>query len=331
MKTGWICGALALVFLCGCTSDDGADSGTGGPTAAAGQSNSGGDPDSGSGSSTPNDPTDEAIVAAQGGSVVAGDAILDIEADALSDDVTITIESSAPGAALPDRETIHGLVYDFGPDGTTFDPAALLTLPIVDTPAQGEEVVISWLDNDAWIDLETTVDGDAAIAPVEHFTRFAVRFLPPPASIADDASTPGTPTEPCPLGVWYANAAPGQGTCDGDAGRAAFVITDGPGDTYLVAQELTNIQTGPACDWEFSGSATFDGTTLHVDLVRDDNGCEKHALFSVTIDDACEIMTNPGDWTDVNCESCNANGGGCNGCGTTSCTSNYGASTMARE
>jgi hypothetical protein len=328
MKAGWLCGLLALVFCCGCKGSDSSDSG--GPTAAAGQSNNGGDTDSGSntGSNPPGntDASSDTIVASEGGNVVSGAAVLDIEANALTDDVAITVESSAPSNALPDRATIHGLIYDFGPDGTAFDPPALLTLPIVETPASDDQVVISWLDNGSWVNLETTVEGDNASALVEHFTSFAVRFLPQ-ASLSHDASAPALP---CPLGVWYADTA-GPGTCDGGDGRAAFVITDGPGDTFLVAQDLTNIQTGPACDWEFSGSATFDGTTLHVDLVRDDNGCEKHALFSVAIDAACQLMTNPGDWTDVNCESCNANGGGCNGCGTTSCTSNYGESTMVRE
>jgi hypothetical protein len=131
----------------------------------------------------------------------------------------------------------------------------------------------------------------------------------------------------CPLGRWSQKVT-GAGTCDGTEGEVAFVITEGTGGSVNVAEELTNIQTGPACDWEFDGTATFQDGTLEVDLVRDDNGCEKHILITFTVDDACQVLSTNGDAADVNCESCNP---GCMGCGTETCTSNYGPGMFDRE
>jgi hypothetical protein len=128
------------------------------------------------------------ITAAEGGEVVLGDAALSIPAGALSEDTTVTIETSAPSGDLPNRSSLKGLVYDFGPDGTEFSEPATLILPAAGTPGADEQAVIAWLDetNDAWQDLATTVNDDGSLsAEVTHFTRFVVRFN---GRVADDCS-----------------------------------------------------------------------------------------------------------------------------------------------
>jgi len=192
---------LALLLLCAvaaCGDDDAGKTGDGGSSpgngdhpgkagssggspdggATADASSGGGAPDAGGGG-TSDQSVSVDITAADGGEVVLGDASLSIPGGSLADDTTITLETSAPSSSLPDADTVHGLVYDFGPDGTEFSEPATLTLPAAGKPGADEEAVISWLDttNDTWQDLTTTVNADGSLsAEVTHFTSFAVRF-----------------------------------------------------------------------------------------------------------------------------------------------------------
>jgi len=138
------------------------------------------------------------ITSAAGGEVAFGLARLTVPPGALASDTVITAGYGPEALTLPAPETVHGTTYAFGPDGTRFaaaDPATL-SLPLGATPAVGEVVVISWFDESArtWVDLATTVDDGTASAPVEHFTTFALRVLPPPAveSPCDEPTFPVT-------------------------------------------------------------------------------------------------------------------------------------------
>lgn len=119
-----------------------------------------------------------AISAAEGGEVKLGKAALSIPAGALAEDLEVTLEAKKPATSLPDQGSLKGLSYDFGPDGTTFEKPVELTLPLVGTPGDGEQAVISWYDEaaKAWQDLPATVSGGVITAEVEHFTLFIVRF-----------------------------------------------------------------------------------------------------------------------------------------------------------
>lgn len=119
------------------------------------------------------------VTAADGGTVEVGAATLEIPPGSLEADTTITARGVAPDASLPEYDTVVGLVYEFGPDGTTFDPAATLTLPLAEVPGAGEAAVMSWLDvsSNTWVDLPSTVTGTTVSAPVEHFTSFVVRIV----------------------------------------------------------------------------------------------------------------------------------------------------------
>lgn len=162
----------------------GSDSST--PAATGGSSNSG-NAGNGNNSAEP-DTASEEVTATEGGEVALDDgAAVNIPAGALTDDTEISIESSEPAANLPDFDSIQGLAYEFGPDGTTFDVPVELTLPLVGTPGADEEAVVSWLntETDQWEDLDTTSARGTVTAETTHFTLFVVRFK----GVAADAVT----------------------------------------------------------------------------------------------------------------------------------------------
>jgi uncharacterized delta-60 repeat protein len=140
------------------------------------------------------------VIAAKGGTVAAGGATLVIPAGALDQDTTITVTISSPRASLPDGETIRGSIFDFGPDGTTFNTPATLTLPAAGTPAANESAIISFLDPaaDRWVDLRSAGTGTAVSAAVSHFTEYAQRLV---------ALTPGLPVR-----TWFLNEIRGNGS-----------------------------------------------------------------------------------------------------------------------
>src|SRR5436190_4162406 len=97
------------------------------------------------------------VTAAEGGQVAVGStgASLDIPANSLGADTTITATAGDPPSTLPNRSTIKGQYFDFGPDGTTFGTPATLTLPASAPPAN-MAAVISTFDGTSWTDLPTT-------------------------------------------------------------------------------------------------------------------------------------------------------------------------------
>jgi hypothetical protein len=131
------------------------------------------------------------IVAAAGGTVVLGDATLEVPPGALAADTTITVSALA-AASLPEADTISGDGYDFGPDGLQFLIPATLAIDLGAPAATDEVYVVSQLDATAgsWVDLVTTTVGTVASAPVEHFSTLAARFL---SEDPGDGSCPFTP------------------------------------------------------------------------------------------------------------------------------------------
>ncbi len=149
--------------------------------------------DSKSGTSTePPSSNSVSITAKAGGKVSAGSAALSIPAGSLPGDVMVTVKSMAPASTLPDNGTLKGLVYEFGPSGTKFNPPATLKLPLPGTPGMNEVAVMSWLDTatNKWVDLDSTVTGSEVSAPVAHFTMFVIRFKGVAAGTVDCSFTP---------------------------------------------------------------------------------------------------------------------------------------------
>lgn len=103
---------------------------------------------------------------------------------------SIRIEKQADPADPPEKSDVVGLVYDFGPDGATFDPAVSLTFEyseskIPDGVAEENLVVAYWDEEDEeWIELEGTVDqeNNTVTAEISHFTDFTILAHTRPAS-----------------------------------------------------------------------------------------------------------------------------------------------------
>jgi hypothetical protein len=91
--------------------------------------------------------------------------------------------------------SILGQVYDFGPDGATFDQPVTITLAYDPDLLPGglteSDLIISWYDVEKgeWVVLETTVDpvSHTVSASVTHFTAFAVMT-------AGETVTPSVPS-----------------------------------------------------------------------------------------------------------------------------------------
>lgn len=234
MRNLYLVGAVTLgaLALGGCGDDStGSGGGTGGgatsaDTGATTATTSTGAATTGSEGSGGSATASVAIVAAEGGTVELGDATLVVPPDALEADTTIVGEARDTSGS-PDAVTLRGAVYDFGPDGTAFDPAATLIVQVNEEPGDDERVVLSWLDGSEWVDLPTTVEGGEASAPVEHFTDFALRVVP--------ASTVEYPDE---LGFEFdGNFYPLDPNNDGcgDAGDGRFFVNQSnPGDAGAV-------------------------------------------------------------------------------------------------
>jgi hypothetical protein len=256
------------------------DAGTGGAPSGVGQS------------------TSKRISAADGGKVVLGDAALSIPGGALAGDTTVTVSTSMPGKDLPDGTSLHGLVYDFGPDGTQFSEPATLTLPSAGQPGADEEAVIAWLDvsKGAWQDLATTVNADGSLsAEVKHFTNYVVRFNGVVSTDCGFSACGGNL-----VGTWKVTS-----VCAEIAGAVIDVCP-----TAVAQLDLT--LTGTAT---FSGDGTrsSDFTTKATITYTLDAAC-LNAITSGKPPATCDVLSKPAD---------PANGDGptaCTGDPTVSCT-----------
>ncbi len=95
----------------------------------------------------------------------------------------------------PDPPTDHsvvGLVYDFGPDGSTFDPPITLTITydpelIPDGVAEEDLTIAVWdKDTETWVKLPSVVDTEnkTITAETDGFTGFAILAANAPASFS---------------------------------------------------------------------------------------------------------------------------------------------------
>lgn len=206
----------------------------------------------------------ESIVATDGGTVSAGGGSLDIPANSLGADTDIGLTVNSDTSGLPDASTIAGDVYNFGPDGTTFDPPAMLTLPLVGAPGTDERAVISWLDGSAWTDLPTTEGSGTVSAEVDHFTVFVVRFIQGAATCEPFTPCGGDPTgnwnlvsicadsnhtafNQCPESTITADLTGSSGyyTLNGDNTWSALLQISGTISYSLSAQCLDDLIPGP--------------------------------------------------------------------------------------
>jgi len=108
------------------------------------------------------------------------------ELECLSE-ITMVIMDEPPPP--PKDAHIIGLVYDFGPDGATFDPPAMLTFDYdprdIPEGIAEQDLVLAYYDEVAgkWVELKGCVvdrTANTITAPFSHFTGFTIVGAPPP-------------------------------------------------------------------------------------------------------------------------------------------------------
>jgi hypothetical protein len=184
---------------------------------------------------------EEMISAATGGVVEAEGLALDIPANALASDTTITVEVKDK-AGMPNAENIAGSIYELGPDGLTFEMPVTLTLSLggASIPAQ-KRAVIAFLDGSSWVELaDSSVEATSVVATTTHFTAFAIVII-------DGVQVAGSCDE--------VDFTP----CGGDLeGSWSFALgCYGVGETDDLIPECTSESVAATVD--ISGSVTFGG------------------------------------------------------------------------
>jgi hypothetical protein len=121
-------------------------------------------------------PVMEEVSAEDGAVIDTEGAEIDIPGGALSEDTEVTVEVILP-TGQPDADKLASLIYDFGPDGTTFEMPVELTIEFTKSVPEGMEAQMAWLDEDAekWMPLaDSRVVGETIVATTTHFTKFAI-------------------------------------------------------------------------------------------------------------------------------------------------------------
>jgi len=134
------------------------------------------------------------------------------------------LEMDEPPPPPTDAHVI-GLVYDFGPDGITFDPPVTLTFSYdpADIPegVAEEDMVIAYYDKTMvppqWVELECVVDTEknTITALISHFTTFAIIGMPPAAFTCSSlfiSPTEVAPEEKVKVSVSVANTGGREGS-----------------------------------------------------------------------------------------------------------------------
>uniref|UniRef100_A0A7C2EJG5 S-layer homology domain-containing protein n=1 Tax=Ammonifex degensii TaxID=42838 RepID=A0A7C2EJG5_9THEO len=125
-----------------------------------------------------------------------GEVVLGIQEKALKGDTEITVkELTAAGAAgaVPAAPAGYRQVsplYDFGPDGVTFEIPATLILKVVLSPLiKPENLALAWYDraHGRWVAVPAVVDATQGLvlAKLRHFTAYAVFARLPQKSFTD--------------------------------------------------------------------------------------------------------------------------------------------------
>lgn len=283
MRVSWIACALVLGGALGCNDD-------------LGSTRDG---------SVPIEPAEKKISAEDGGKVKVTGAEVAIPSGALAEDTEITIEE-LDREGLPDLENVASKVFDFGPDGTTFEQPVTLTIDFdaARTPKK-MRAVMAFLDADEWRPLaDSEVEGNSVVATTTHFTAFAIIFVPADqlAQSCDDIDF-----EPCGgdlIGTWRFTL--GCVTFGDETAQAAlgpFATCDGAEIAVSTSLEGT-ITFGE--DGAFEIKQTIDTTiteTIPTDCFMEDETCESAGAGkdeAVEVDDRCEISeTSPNEYYDL--------------------------------
>lgn len=148
------------------------------------------------------------VEAGKSAALTLGAVKLDVPEGAVAADTEVSVDVSSK-VGKPDAAKIAIDVYDFGPDGTTFDKAVKLEFDLKGVNVgKGKKAQVAWLEDGKWKVLPTTTKNGKASAETTHFTPFTVLLLP-------DSSTQvggmcGDDIAPCGgdvVGTWEYTAA----------------------------------------------------------------------------------------------------------------------------
>jgi hypothetical protein len=105
------------------------------------------------------------VVGVSGGIVTQEDVTLDIPADALPTGTTITVTTTSPPAGY----ALASDVFQFGPDGTTFEKPVAVTIPLTSATAGAH---MFWSNSSGGFDdIGGTLSGSSMTAYVTHFSK----------------------------------------------------------------------------------------------------------------------------------------------------------------
>jgi hypothetical protein len=117
------------------------------------------------------------VEAGKAASLSLGAVKLDVPEGAVAANTEVSVDISAK-LGRPDEQKIAIDVYDFGPNGTTFDKAVKLEFELTGVNVgNGKKAVVAWLEGGKWRSLPTTVSNGKARAETTHFTPFTVLIL----------------------------------------------------------------------------------------------------------------------------------------------------------
>jgi len=278
LKMGMVLGLCALGSLaCSSSKSNGgkgsnAEGSAGHKATSAGTAkDAGGATDAASAPSTAVKPGDKAsadIAADKGGALTLGGIKANIPAGALSSDTKVTVEV-LDKSAQPAASDIVADVFDFGPDGTTFNKPVTLELDVGDLKVpSGKDAMLAYLDGDKWVALaDSKLSGGKVTATTMHFTPFTVVLtLTPDGSVAQTGGAcPTDNFDACGgdlVGTWEYSAACATfppGSLGGSSGSDPFAMcTEQPSISLTV--DLTGTATFGS-DGSFSTDQTITTST----------------------------------------------------------------------
>ena len=240
------------------------------------------------------------VAADTGGEMVLKDMALKVPAGALDNDTEISV-AVEDAIDVPDKSSVVGPVYRFGPAGTQFKRAVTMELPLARLPGGKEKAHVAWLDEETheWVKLsDSRRDGDKLVASVMHFTRFTVTF-----EVVEDGTVAQTG------GICAADDfSPCGGNIEGTWAFTAACFNGVPFDQGP-AGECSGAKTEISID--ISGTVTFAGgqltgtQTMSVDTMVSlpksclPEGADCASFQATDAGDTCDIVDSSGEQSDT--------------------------------
>lgn len=187
------------------------------------------------------------VEAGKAAALTLGAVKLDVPEGAVAADTEVSVAVSSK-AGKPDESKIAIDVYDFGPDGTTFDKAVKLEFDLkgVDV-GKGKKAQVAWLEDGQWKALPTSVRNGKASAETTHFTPFTVLIVADGSQqVGGQCSGEFTPCGGDLMGTWEYTA-------------ACLNLPDGfvPGVDEENPFEVCSVQPLARYNVDISGEVTF--------------------------------------------------------------------------